>query len=209
MKLGWLGIGFVMALTSCAAPPPKLTPHEMAQRWAVKLDFADGSCSGTMIGPHQILSATHCFIESKAKSIKIDGVDADIVSEMDDGSDHSIITVNQNFASWAKVAPLPEIGEPIFSFGCPGEMKQQFRVGYVAARDKADMAEAGITKKLNVTTFSLPIYFGDSGSGLFDAQGDLVAVVSALDWQGNGIVQYDEAAAFDLTFTPAQWQQVR
>lgn len=57
-----------------------------------------------------------------------------------------------------------------------------------------------------ITLYELPIYFGDSGSGIFNERGQLVGVVSALMQQADG-AYLSLGASFALNFTDDQWRQ--
>ena len=61
--------------------------HVMAQ-------FAgeDGDlCTAEAIGPHTILTATHCML-TNPDSVKIDGAPVQITQRINDGNDHTILT---------------------------------------------------------------------------------------------------------------------
>lgn len=51
-------------LAACSAAPVT-TPIPLL------LTFSDGTCSGTAIGPHAVLTATHCF---GGPTVKLDGL---------------------------------------------------------------------------------------------------------------------------------------
>lgn len=53
-----------LLLSGCAAAP-------VTAPIPLLLTFADGTCSGTAVGPHAVLTATHCFGEA---NVKLDGL---------------------------------------------------------------------------------------------------------------------------------------
>lgn len=170
---------------------------DVARETAVKLQFPDGSCSGTIIGPHVILSATHCFTVDPR--IAIWRQPARILARMDDGNDHTIIRVDRTFPVWAVIGHMPKMGSEVHMIGNPGDLPEVYRHGYIAGM-------AYIDGKL-CDVYDMRIWFGDSGSGIFDADGDLIGVVSfiyTLDSQGS---QLTMAGSFPLMFTPAQWAE--
>lgn len=166
-----------------------------AHQKTVRLDFAEGLCSGTIIGPRAILSATHCFTNTTKPAIWRQPIR--ILERMDDGNDHTIVIVDRTFDEWAVVNAKFHPGEPVFMFGNPGGLSDQFRAGYVAG-----MAD---TRGKLSDLFDLRIWKGDSGSGIFNARGELIAVVSFIDTLNDDDGQLTMAGSWPLAFTPAQW----
>lgn len=78
-------------------------------------------------------------------------------------------------------------------------MTDQFRNGYVS----------GLTVLGDelVTSYDLRIFFGDSGSGIFNSQGALVGVISSVAFMTND-VQISFACSRPLAFTPEQLREV-
>lgn len=164
-------------------PQPDIKPHNPAIAAAHKtthlLETGDitggGHCSATAIGPHALLTASHC--EAPSDVIGIDGEEYKLLAPpIRDKFDHSIFYVNATFTEWATIATEPvQVGDDIFLFGNPGKWDDIFRKGYVAALS---------------STPSQPVAYdfngfpGDSGSGIFNAQGQLVGVCSVGLMQG-------------------------
>jgi V8-like Glu-specific endopeptidase len=76
-----------------------------AHRTTVALRMDDGTCSGTVVGKHLLLTATHCL--RGQKYLAIDGKPVTIVKTLDDGKDHTLIVVDREFDSWAFVGDEP------------------------------------------------------------------------------------------------------
>ena len=75
-----------------------------SHRCAVRLAMGDGVCSGTIIGPHAILSATHCFDGS---SVAVNGRPVRVMRRLDDGSDHTILLTDKTFRDWCLMGKSP------------------------------------------------------------------------------------------------------
>jgi hypothetical protein len=73
-----------------------------------------------------------------------------------------------------------------------------YRCGYVSGH-----VDAG---PVVVTLYDLNGYFGDSGAGIFNSRGQLVAVVSVLYQQEDGGYM-KLMGSFPLAFTDKQWQE--
>lgn len=181
----------VFLVAGCAT---HLSAVERAHRTALRLTMDTGSCSGTAIGPHAILSATHCFAGMQALSVN--GAPVVVTGAIDDGHDHTILFVDQTFRYFAAISRAPAQGDPVFIIGNPAELSDIYRGGH--------MAGTAVDGDVRVMLYDLQDFPGDSGSGIFDAQGRLVGVVSIfLAFEGRGArIQF--AGAFGLAFTPAQ-----
>lgn len=166
---------------------------------AVTLQYQleDGECSGTAVGPHTILTAAHCFTGNE-KEITINGRPTRIVDSATDGSDHLLLRVDAAFERWAKVGPVPQVGDVVCVNGNPGELQNMYRCGRVAGEARG------------ATLYDLAAYFGDSGAGIFDKEGRLVSTISALSSQNDffgkgGQIQF--AVSYPLAFTAEDWSR--
>ena len=87
---------------------------------------------------------------------------------MDDGKDHTVITVDQTFPSFAKLGKAPKQGDNITYWGNPKGLENMERRGYVSGIvDGSAWIDANSTQ-------------GDSGAGLFSDRGEVVGVVSSI-----------------------------
>lgn len=191
-------VTLVAALTviGCATPgKAALRVHNTA----VRLTMDDGSCSGTIIGPHAILSATHCF--TATRSLAVDDRAVTVTGVVSDGRDHTIVYVTQLFRDFAPVVGAPYQTEEVFIFGNPGGLQDMYRVGHVAGTVDSDSAK--------LTLYDLNGYFGDSGSGIFDSDGRLIAVVSEIFYENQNGASQKYMASFDLHFTKTQLEQAQ
>ena len=88
----------------------------------------------------------------------------------------------------------------MYILGNPGDLRDMFRHGLVAGHKV--FPDIGF----DATLYDLNGYFGDSGSGIFNDQGQLVGVVSILYQQmDKGYMKV--MGSFGLAFTEKQWQE--
>lgn len=197
MKAAMLGI--VLGLLSLFATGCALRPQAAAaDQYAVRLEFAEGTCSGTIVGPHEILSATHCFAKTHFRSV--DGIPAKLLRHVDDGSDHTVIWVDQHYLRHASLGPAPKATDRVHIFGNPGPFKDLYRDGAVYGTIVVDDKVAML--------YGINGWFGDSGSGIFDTDGRLVGVVSFVWCMSDG-ASWQAMGSFPLNFTARQWAQVQ
>lgn len=138
-----------------------------------------GTCSGTIVGPKMILTATHCF---KDEGLPITfvmtthgGAGVTVVYSskeiISDGSDHSFILLDSPsnvFVLWATLGPDLVEGQNFEYWGNPAGLPGVYRRGYVVKRTDKELY-------LDVNGFH-----GDSGAGIFDERGRLVGMVSII-----------------------------
>lgn len=138
-----------------------------------------GTCSGTIVGPKMILTATHCF---KDEGLPITfvmtthgGAGVTVVCSskeiISDGSDHSFILLDSPsnvFVLWATLGPDLVEGQNFEYWGNPAGLPGVYRHGYVVKRTDKELY-------LDVNGFH-----GDSGAGIFDERGRLVGMVSII-----------------------------
>ena len=175
-------LAFAAGCTGCVSVPQ--SEHGATMR----VTFADhGLCSATAVGPSTILIATHCLTAplKTASSIM-----AHEVSRVDDKHDHSLVRLNIRFASWAKFGESARQGDEIHYYGNALGFNDLLRRGYVANCD-------GTACMVDVE--GAP---GDSGSGVFDASGRIIGVISQM-YQANNF-QFRMMVLCPLTFTQAQ-----
>lgn len=164
---------------------------------------AEGAgCSATAVGPHTILTAGHCVIGGTAIVI-VDGKPAHIVGVQYDGNDHALFVLNQNDISFDTYVGIderePRNGERIRMWGNPGSSRHVYREGYFQV--KSDFVGADGQKR-DLYIYILPVFPGDSGSGMISDDGKVIEVVS----MGNENAQSQD---FLLQFSPDQLAAIK
>lgn len=189
MRIAAFLLAAVMALAGCGAH------HTHAL--SVHLVAGDASCSGTIIGPHAILTATHCF---DGVPIKVDGETVRIRGRLDDGADHTIIMLDKTYPRWARVGNAPRQAQHVYYYGHPGGLIDQYREGRVSGKS-SDHGRI-------FTLYDINGWFGDSGAGIFNDDGELVGVVNVLVSTG-GSDPMHLMGSQPLRFTRDEWRTVR
>lgn len=145
-------------------------------------------CSATAIGPHALLTASHC--EKPTNYILVDGVRYMVSSIVRDDNDHTIYFLQgPEFAAYANVSQASaRVGQDIYIIGAPGNFGKLFRRGTVAGfvGPKADSLEAlfaaavGGGDPKQAVIYDYNGFFGDSGSAVFDENGRIIGIISSL-----------------------------
>jgi hypothetical protein len=194
---------FAILLASLNAPAqsPIQKAYGAAHNIAQFTIMDSGHCSSTAIAHQSLLTATHCELGTDVLFLDEDKTPVRILNILRDGDDHSIFIVSTTFANYiplernAILAP----GDGYFIWGNPESLRNNLRVGHFTGVDAA-------TKALPVKLlFDFRVHPGDSGSGIFDAQGKLIGVLSGILNDGS----LHEPFAFPLAFTTEQLQQVK
>lgn len=194
----------LVSLLSFAVPAQAVSPaitkaHATTHRIMIEgIKERTGFCSSTAIGPHALLTATHCL--RPMTHLIVDGKDCVVDEIYGDTLDHTIFLLSDiEFKDYAEFADCPalEQGDSIFVFGNPGKFPDMFRLGYVAGFDEAGEEKASAdsfknlfldapvrpipTKYSVITYYDMNGFFGDSGSGIFNMAGKIVGVISFID----------------------------
>lgn len=191
----------LLALSACSV---QAGPLKEAQRSYLSITdvFGDFRCGATKIDDHTAVTAEHCVDDA----FLLQGqVPSDIIM---DGNEHALVIVDKELpGKAAKLAHrYPTYGEEIFIWGKPMGFGPLWRhgdiAGYVTFPEDPSLAHLG-----TFTIANLFVAPGDSGSGIYNADGKLVGTVSIglmvmfRDWAPVGYVPYK--------FTVEQWKQVK
>lgn len=193
-----VGGGAAIPASAPAQPVNTDRPEHLS---SVRLLFKDGgSCTGTVIGPHTILSASHCFADAPLVGHCIAGIclPAAVTKSVSDGRDHTIIWVGGSFgeAVQARIGAAKLVqGEELHFWGNPLGRRDLLRRGYVSGFESPDW----------VLIDSL-VGPGDSGSGLFNEAGEIVGVISSVYAPTE---YFHLMGARMLGFTPEQYAQAQ
>lgn len=187
---------------ACQAQPPL----ERINKATFKIETGVGQCSGTAVGPHVLLTASHCVWDG-LRMVDIGGNVVEVLSITRDGEDAVLLRVKHRFSSWMRIrrAPLRQ-GEDVFVVGNPNGLERMFRKGYVVGRMTLPTPQAFTreVKPMDTILMELEATGGDSGGGIFDGNGNIACVLS-----GGYVLRED---FFRLTrchpfkFTAEQWK---
>jgi V8-like Glu-specific endopeptidase len=170
-------------VTKTAVEQQHATTHRIAVFDLLKGDNWDqevGHCSGTVVGPHAILTAQHCFMDSNLIRLDAEKDPIKIVAAIIDGNDHVIYLVDRTFKTWASINERTLIAnESVHVWGSPGDNTDVYRSGYFVKYSTMKDLDPALTVQFE--NFILPTFGGDSGSGVFDENGSIVAVTSMGD----------------------------
>ena len=134
------------------------------------------SCSGVMVAKGLLLTAAHCDV----------GITKYDIVKKDEEKD--LMLVRYEPKEPYGIAPLgasPEVGDVVRAVGYPLAIGVQYTTtGAVQDVVMDEVADAPFFKFLMAA--STPVIFGNSGGGLFNANGELVGIASRLASVGYG-----------------------
>lgn len=194
-------------LTTQEFAPEKMPPHMAAFALATEPDYAKaklatlrldmprGTCSATAIGPHKVLTAKHC-LAGGITGWRMNGRTVTITQVEIDEHDGALLTTDLYFKHIATFGPTPKQGDVVFSHGNPNGTPGILLVGRVAGW--VDYMGA-----VKVMVLDRNDWYGCSGAGVFNADGQIVGVVNAIfPWPQQG---WRLTAVFPLTFRAEQY----
>lgn len=180
-----------------SAPEPVLTTtHRIAQ-----VTFLEGDvCSATAVGPHALLSDTHCELGSDM--LGVDGKVAHILKRIRDGRDHTIFIVDLKFDTVAELAAdAPTKGDDVWIDGNPAGLPMLVRRGTYAGSINVSQNPFMVVMG---NLYDINGFFGDSGAAIFNAKGEVIDTVSqGLNIKAEGD-QFRLSVGYGLHFTPKQ-----
>src|SRR5271157_843586 len=146
LALGTFALAFVQA--SAQSVEQVANARKSTYQFSVDI-YGSETCSGTAVGKHAFLTASHCddLVDDKfyLKELKNKGA-LKVVDRISDKNDHTIYLVKQTFLNWVDINldDKLEQGEDIFYIGNPGDDFALFRKGYVAG-SKTDEGPFGVS----------------------------------------------------------------
>lgn len=182
-------------LNACCASVP--TDYSRAKLASLRMDMPGGTCSATSVGAHRVLTAEHCIREDgqfAIDGIKFNGRAAKITAVLLDGHDHALLTTDITFNHVASYGREPAQGDKVYVHGNPNGTPNILLQGTVAGWTDYHGSKHTLLLDLNC-------WYGCSGAAVFNAQGQIVGVISAIfPWPNEG---WRLSAAFPISF-PAQ-----
>lgn len=162
-----------------------------------------GECTGTAIGAHAIMTATHCDKDGDIGTINLDMSTRDyhIQKVLTDDRDHDIYLIDgpplQNLATYSTRPAV--VGEHVFMYGDGHGMFPPRRLDGEAVTwgDSSD-----VDAQQGEGAFTLQVIPGDSGSAVYADDGKIVGIVtwSVLEEKEHW---WSEEKRFSVDFQPA------
>lgn len=193
-----LMFGLIASLLSCAScssvPPKPLVIYAATGTLQVGGDY----CSATAVGPHTILTAAHCFEQKVVpQTFKFQDQDVTVTKAMEDAYDHVLLLTDHTFPGFATMessSNKPKVGDDLYYWGTPGGLQHVMRKCYMAATIKGDLM------------MDCNVWFGDSGSGIFDKNGKVIGVVNYM--RGDNTHLFRLAGVQPFGYTLQQWVEM-
>lgn len=172
-------------------------PDPNQRRGAVRIDFTDGgSCSGYAVGPHVFVTAAHCLADDAVVNT-INGLGrepekAAVIRTVEGKNDHVVVLTDYTFDRWARVVrhgALPLQGERLHYWGAPLGISDQYREGYVMGYCSLGLCFPGLAEYMGLPVdtktalISISGQKGDSGAGLLNVAGELVGIISLVQYK--------------------------
>jgi hypothetical protein len=174
--------------------------------YSVDSEHPMGYCTGTVIGPHAILSAAHC---NKGSGVQLDSVPHTytITKTLKDGRDHIIFLVDG--PAFYNIEPYearyPIVGEKVDIYGDGGrEYPAVHKTGIVL--DEYNPSEVDAAS--GFFCYSVSSIPGDSGSAVYGADGKIVGVVT-YGIRDGAFFERTHMGAFAMNFTPEQIKEAQ
>jgi len=194
-----------ISLPVFAISPAVVKAHKASYQIGQVTISDEGTCSATAIGPHALLTATHCELPTDELHIRDLEGPFEVVARIRDGQDHTILLLKSvTFADYVEVDQKSiNVTDDIFTIGNPGDWQDIYQKGYVAGLlfDKSMSAAMGQGKPPQVL-IDIQAFPGESGAGIFNTNGVLIDVLSGDKMQTHEGISMDLGVAFLLAFKP-------
>lgn len=197
-----LCLTFAFAGTNAPVVTYPQREHAATHRIEQRTIFSSSVCSATAIGPHALLTAAHCVLASPQLLVDKDTF-VTIQAQLVDDRDHIVLLIDGPAMTYVDVKVRPFVaGDEVHIFGNPGGFTDLYRRGVVSGSKEMGTP---IGDAVTVVYLDLNDFFGDSGAAVFNADGQVMGVVSTLhvdqSFKLTGIVP--------LSFTADQFKEAR
>lgn len=162
----WVLLGTLSVLVGCGGC---VSLPQQQKSAALRLEFEHGLCSGTAVSPNTFLTAQHCMVGALGPLVSINGAKVkSYAAHSPKGDSVRVVVQGVVFRSYAPRVGKAVQGDRVHWHGNPLGIADMYREGYVGTVNKD-----GVFIIAESCT-------GDSGSGVFNERGELVAVVSRI-----------------------------
>jgi S1-C subfamily serine protease len=165
MRASLLLLALLAGCGGCASVP-EVPSHDELRALSLRLEWPETVCTGTPVAADVIRTAAHCLAGGL---LIVNGTAVAVVGVKPITTDVVDLTIaGQRFDRWAVQGPALKQGDRVRWWGNPMGEPDVYREGYVSKVGReAVFIDATICR-------------GDSGSGIFNAAGQLVGVVSMM-----------------------------
>jgi len=192
----------LLALPLAARPPGKNATFTIV----AETISSEGTCSATAIGPHAILTASHC--EMPTDFVRVGDREAHVDKIIRDKQDHSIYLLGGiTFTEFVEVKQNEyEIGQEFHVWGAPSSFDHIYRHGYVAGVIPTSHSGRPAMLVLDFNGF-----LGDSGAGMLNNEGQLIGIVTGIDEKKAPTLDsvFKMMGAYEMAFEPGDLHKAR
>ena len=189
-------------LAGGAAFSPQRTQRKAAHAVVFRSGSRAAACSGTAVAPRVLLTANHCDLGGEVVYLDGEATAHRIAGRVADSHDSLLVVLAdapfRDHIKIGRVAPVQQ-GERVYWWGSPRGMRDIYRTGYLAGA--VVTPEAEMVPGATVYIIATPAAMGDSGAGIYAADGRLVGV------ETYGIFGGLFTGYYSLAFTEAQLRQ--
>jgi S1-C subfamily serine protease len=196
----------LLLLVACSQAPKPFDFAKQIDETSVEVTImAGGSCSGTIIDDHTVLTAGHCSNFGDWKDFTVNVQGKELIARLrkfDKDKDLAVLDVpGVKFKHWVKIAEHePTLADDVWCVGNPGgKLPDTITKGIVSFVNRISK-DLGLNNKRN--QMDCAIHLGNSGGGIFNSKGELIGVVSSgmmfRDQFGN-VLQFGTSHMFAIT----------
>lgn len=181
-----LFVFLMLVLSGCVQARPSV------EQYTYRIGTQDGGlCSATAVGRDTLLTAAHCVSRTDTH-VYLGGERVTVLRIEIDSRDHALLRIQRRLPVWTQRGPSPKKSERVQFFGNVDSFDQIYRSGTFAGWYQGALV------------FDMTCGKGDSGAGIFNEQGQLIGVVSAV--YVGPIIRL--CVAYPFAFTAQQWAGV-